>query len=62
MNSRTLDHSLWFHRAFEPTDWLLFSSEPTTGSSNRHLSRGMVHDRDGLLVASFAQEGVARFT
>jgi acyl-CoA thioesterase-2 len=55
---RTLTHDLWFHRAVDSVDWLLYSAEPTTMSSGRGLARGAVSDRDGRLVASFVQEVV----
>ncbi|MFO7895105.1 MAG: acyl-CoA thioesterase II [Longimicrobiales bacterium] len=56
----SLDHSLWFHRPVDVTDWLLFTMEsPTTGGA-RGFSRGTFYTRDGELVASVAQEGLVR--
>jgi acyl-CoA thioesterase-2 len=58
----TLDHSLWFHRAFDLNDWLLCSTELVSAQGGRALVRGSVYDRDGALVATFTQEGVVRQT
>jgi acyl-CoA thioesterase-2 len=57
--SRTLSHSLFFHRPPEG-EWLLLSSSPLTVSGGRFTSQGTVHDRQGDLVASFVQEGILR--
>ena len=57
--SRTLSHSLWFHRP--PVDeWLLLASTPLTIGDGRFTSRGTVHGQQGGLVASFVQEGILR--
>jgi acyl-CoA thioesterase-2 len=55
---RTVDHSLWFHRAVDTNDWLLFSADPVSLSDGRGLAHGSVRTRDGSLVASFSQEVV----
>jgi acyl-CoA thioesterase len=52
----TLDHGLWFHRAVNAEDWLLFSSDPVSIASGRGFVRGAIHAQDGQLIASFAQE------
>ena len=56
----SLDHALWFHRPFEWNDWLLFVVESLSVSGGRGLSRASVYTRDGVLVASVAQEGLMR--
>jgi acyl-CoA thioesterase-2 len=56
----SLDHALWFHRAFRFDDWLLFVFESSSVAAGRGLSRGSIYSRDGKLVASLAQEGVMR--
>ncbi len=60
MQVASLDHALWFHRAFRFDDWLLFAFEPVSVAGGRGLSRGCVWSRDGRLIASIAQEGVMR--
>ena len=56
----SLDHALWFHRAFRADDWLLYSIDSPSAQDGRGLARGMVYDRQGRLVASTAQEGLIR--
>ena len=56
----SLDHALWFHRPFKADDWLLYVQESPSSQSARGFTRGSVFTRDGLLVASVAQEGLIR--
>jgi acyl-CoA thioesterase-2 len=56
----SLDHALWFHRAFRADDWLLYSLDSPSAQDSRGLARGMVYNRHGKLVASTAQEGLIR--
>ncbi len=56
----SLDHALWFHRAFRADDWLLYSFDSPSAQGSRGLARGQVFDRDGRLVASSVQEGLIR--
>ncbi len=56
----SLDHALWFHRAFRADDWLLYSIDSPSAQGSRGLARGQVFNRDGQLVASTAQEGLIR--
>jgi acyl-CoA thioesterase-2 len=56
----SLDHALWFHRPARIDDWLLFSVEAASNSGARGLAHGTLHTRDGVLVASIAQEALLR--
>ena len=56
----SLDHAMWFHRRFRIDQWLLYVCESPTASSARGLARGSFFTRDGVLVASTAQEGLIR--
>jgi len=56
----SLDHSIWFHRPVNMDDWLLFSVDPVINFGARGLARGTFHTRDGVLVASIAQEALLR--
>ena len=58
--SASLDHSLWFHRSFKVDDWLLYVMDSPSASNSRGFSRGSIFDKDGVLVASVAQEGLIR--
>lgn len=60
MDSGSLDHAVWFHRAARFDDWMLWSIEtPWTGAA-RGFARGTFYDREGQLIASVAQEGLMR--
>jgi acyl-CoA thioesterase-2 len=56
----SLDHALWFHRPFRADHWLLYSQDAPSASGARGFNRGSVFTREGLLVASVAQEGLVR--
>jgi acyl-CoA thioesterase-2 len=56
----SLDHALWLHRPFRADDWLLYSQDSPSAHGARAFCRGSVYRRDGLLVASVAQEGLVR--
>jgi acyl-CoA thioesterase-2 len=56
----SLDHALWFHRPFRADEWLLYAQDSPSGHGARGFCRGSVFTRNGLLVASIAQEGLMR--
>jgi acyl-CoA thioesterase II len=56
----SLDHALWFHRPFRADEWLLYSQDSPSASGARGFNRGAIYSRDGVLVASVAQEGLIR--
>jgi acyl-CoA thioesterase-2 len=56
----SLDHALWFHRPFRADDWLLYAQDSPSLAGARGFTRGNVFTRDGILVASLAQEGLIR--
>ena len=56
----SLDHAVWFHRPARVDHWLLFSVEAVTNSGSRGLATGGVYTREGVLVASIAQEVLLR--
>jgi acyl-CoA thioesterase II len=56
----SIDHAMWFHRPFRVDDWLLYSLDSPSASGARGFARGSIYTRDGLLVASTAQEGLMR--
>jgi acyl-CoA thioesterase-2 len=60
IQAASLDHALWFHRAFRADEWLLYAQDTPNASGARGLSRGLIFSRDGTLVASVAQEGLIR--
>lgn len=56
----SLDHALWFHRPFRADDWLLYAQDAPSTHCSLGFTRGGVFTRDGVLVASVAQEGLVR--
>ena len=61
LQSASLDHAMWFHHPFTMDDWLLYDMDSPSASGARGFNRGSVYTRDGLLVASVAQEGLFRY-
>lgn len=60
IQAASLDHALWFHRPFRADDWLLYAQDSPSASGARGFSRGLIFTREGVLVASVAQEGLIR--
>ncbi|QHC60173.1 acyl-CoA thioesterase domain-containing protein [Rathayibacter sp. VKM Ac-2760] len=56
----SLDHSMWFHRAADLNEWLLYVQEAVSVQEERGLATGRFYTAGGVLVASVAQEGVLR--
>ena len=56
----SIDHALWFHRDARVDDWLLYAMDAPSAQGARGMSRGLIYDRSGRLVASVAQESLMR--
>jgi acyl-CoA thioesterase-2 len=56
----SLDHVLWFHRPIRMDQWHLYDMDSPSASGGRDFNRGAIYTRDGVLVASVAQEGLIR--
>lgn len=56
----SLDHAVWFHRDFRADEWLLYVQDSPSAEGGRGFCRGTIFSRDGVLVASVAQEGLIR--
>ena len=57
----SLDHAMWFHRPFRADDWMLYSQDqPERRAAAEALPAGMIFTRDGVHVATVAQEGLIR--
>lgn len=54
----SIDHAIWFHRDVVCQDWLLFETDSPSASHGLGLSRGLVYDIAGRLVASVTQEAL----
>ncbi|GGG93471.1 acyl-CoA thioesterase II [Polaribacter pacificus] len=60
MQMASLDHSMWFFRDFDLSDWLLYDMDSPNSFGARGFARGHIYTREGKLVASVAQEGLMR--
>ena len=56
----SLDHTIWFHRAFRADEWHLHDVTCHTFVGGRGLAIGHVHSTGGVHVATFAQEVLLR--
>lgn len=60
MQTASLDHAIWFHDDVPLDDWLLYSSASPWAGHGRGLAHGVVHTRDGRMIAHTTQEGLIR--
>ncbi len=61
LQAASLDHSIWFHHAPDPGQWLLFDQESPAAAGGRGLNIGRIFTGGGLLVATVVQEGLIRY-
>ena len=52
----SLDHAVWFHRPARADEWLLYDVHSLVNAGGRGLLRGAMHDANGHVVVSVAQE------
>lgn len=60
LRGASLDHAMWFHRELRADEWVLYSESSPSGSGGRGLGIGHMFQRDGVLIATVAQEGMLR--
>jgi acyl-CoA thioesterase-2 len=60
MQIASIDHAVWFHTPFRADDWLLHVMHSARSAGGRGLVSGRIYSREGILVASTAQEGLIR--
>lgn len=60
LKAASLDHAMWWHHDGRVDDWLLYVQESPAAGGGRGLSFGRIYSRDGVLLASVAQEGMIR--
>lgn len=56
----SLDHAMWWHRPGRVDEWMLYVQESPSARGGRGLATGRIFSRDGVLVASVAQEIMIR--
>ncbi|MEB4210938.1 acyl-CoA thioesterase II [Mycobacterium sp. 94-17] len=57
----SLDHAMWFMRAFRADEWLLYDQSSPSASGGRSLCQGKIFTQSGEMVAAVVQEGLTRF-
>jgi acyl-CoA thioesterase-2 len=60
IQAASLDHAMWFHRDVPLDDWILYTQDSPSSSGARGFTRGALYARNGILIASVAQEGLIR--
>lgn len=60
IQAASLDHAMWFHRDNPLDDWILYTQDSPSTSGARGFTRGSLYTRNGILIASVAQEGLIR--
>lgn len=53
----SLDHTMWFHRQIDFSDWVLYDQRSPGAFGGTGLGFGSIYNRDGALVCTVAQEG-----
>ena len=56
----SLDHAVWFHHPIRFDDWMLYTSVSPISHAARGLIFGSLYRRDGIQLASVAQEALIR--
>ncbi|MBI2765833.1 MAG: thioesterase family protein [Chloroflexi bacterium] len=59
-STASLDHAIWWHHPPRFDDWLLYATDSPVANAARALIWGGMYSRDGVRVASVAQEGLFR--
>jgi acyl-CoA thioesterase II len=57
----SLDHAMWFMRAFRADEWLLYDQSSPSASGGRALCQGEIFTQTGEMVAAVMQEGLTRY-
>ena len=58
----SLDHAMWFMRAFRADEWLLYDQSSPSACGGRSLTQGKIFNRYGDMVAAVMQEGLTRYS
>jgi acyl-CoA thioesterase-2 len=56
----SLDHALWFHRAFRADEWFLYDCWSPSAAGGRGLATGRIFSQTGEHLATAVQEGLLR--
>jgi len=58
METASMDHAMWFYADFRADQWLYYDLESPRAAGGRGFNLGYIHTREGVLVATSAQEGL----
>ena len=56
----SLDHAMWWHNDGRVDDWIALVQESPVAGGGLALTRASIFSRDGVLLASVAQEGLVQ--
>jgi acyl-CoA thioesterase-2 len=56
----TVNHSVWFHRQVDFSDWVLYSTNSPVAAESRGLGTGHFFSPAGDVVATVVQEGIVK--
>ncbi len=56
----TINHSVWFHRPVDFSEWVLYATASPAAAESRGLGMGHFFDRVGRVIATVAQEGIVK--
>lgn len=56
----SIDHSMWWYRDIDITQWHLYVQDTPSAAHGRGLSHAKVYGADGQLVAAMVQEAMVR--
>ncbi|NMM85474.1 hypothetical protein B2J88_14040 [Rhodococcus sp. SRB_17] len=54
----SLDHAMWWHNDGRVDEWIALVQESSFAGNGLGLSHGKIYSRDGVLLATVAQEGL----
>lgn len=60
MSYASIDHSMWWYRDIDVTQWHLYVQDSPTAAHGRGLGTAKVYAQDGTLVACMVQEAMIR--
>lgn len=56
----SIDHSMWWYRDVDVTQWHLYVQDTPTAGHGRGLTSAKVYNQEGVLVAAMTQEAMVR--
>lgn len=56
----SLDHTVWIHQPIKADEWMFYQMDSPRSANATGLCRGSIFSREGVLLASTAQEGLMR--